>query len=76
MHFLVGPNVFAPAVRYDVEALPECFVDAVSVKLGLEFLMLTACRPGEVRGARWEGVDLESGEVDVRTPRPAAVRTP
>ena len=34
----------------------------VSVKLGLEFLMLTACRSGEVRGARWEEIDLEGGE--------------
>ena len=32
------------------------------MKLGLEFLMLTACRSGEVRGARWEEIDLEGGE--------------
>ncbi len=33
----------------------------VSVKLGLELLMLTACRSGEVRGARWEEIDIEGG---------------
>ena len=33
-----------------------------SVKLGLELMMLTACRSGEVRGARWEEIDLEGGE--------------
>ena len=31
-------------------------------KLGLEFLVLTACRAGEVRGARWEEMKLEEGE--------------
>ena len=34
----------------------------VSVKLGLELMILTACRSGEVRGARWEEIDLEGGE--------------
>lgn len=29
-----------------------------SVELGLEFLMLTVSRSGEVRGARWEGIGL------------------
>ena len=33
----------------------------VSVKLALEFLALTACRSGEVRGARWEEIDMEAG---------------
>ena len=32
-----------------------------SVKLALEFLALTACRSGEVRGARWEEIDMEAG---------------
>ena len=35
---------------------------AVAVKLAFEFLVLTACRSGEVRGARWEEMDLEAGE--------------
>ena len=32
-----------------------------SVKLGLEFLALTACRSGEVRGARWGEIDVAGG---------------
>ena len=35
---------------------------ALAVKLGFEFLVLTACRSGEMRGARWEEIDLEAGE--------------
>ncbi len=34
----------------------------VAVKLAFEFLVLTACRSGEVRRARWEEVELEAGE--------------
>ena len=30
--------------------------------LAFEFLVLTACRSGEVRGALWNEIDLESGE--------------
>ena len=30
-----------------------------AIKLGLEFLILTATRSGEVRGARWDEIDLE-----------------
>ncbi len=33
----------------------------VTVKLGFEFLVLTACRSGEVRGACWAEIDLEGG---------------
>ena len=33
---------------------------AVALKLGFEFLVLTACRSGEMRGARWEEIDLEA----------------
>ncbi len=32
------------------------------MKLGIEFLVLTACRSGEVRGARWAEIDLDGGE--------------
>ncbi len=31
-----------------------------AVKLGFEFLVLTAARSGEVRGARWDEIDLEA----------------
>lgn len=34
----------------------------VSVKLAFEFLVLTACRSGEVRLARWDEMNLENGE--------------
>ena len=33
-----------------------------STMLAFEFLVLTACRSGEVRGARWEEVDLQARE--------------
>lgn len=29
-------------------------------KLAFEFLVLTACRSGEMRGAQWEEIDLEA----------------
>ena len=32
----------------------------VSTRLALEFLILTACRSGEVRGALWSEIDLDS----------------
>ena len=35
---------------------------AVAVKLAFEFLVLTACRSGEVRGARWAEMDPEAAE--------------
>ena len=33
-----------------------------AIVLAFEFLVLTACRSGEVRGARWEEMDLEERE--------------
>lgn len=33
---------------------------SLAVKLGLEFLILTASRSGEVRGAKWEEFDLDA----------------
>ena len=33
-----------------------------STVLAFEFLVLTACRSGEVRGARWDEMDLDAGE--------------
>ena len=35
---------------------------AVAVKLAFEFLVLTACRPSDVRLARWDEFNLEDGE--------------
>ena len=34
-----------------------------AIKLGLEFLILTATRSGEVRGARWEEIDSRGARV-------------
>ena len=34
----------------------------VAIKLAFEFLVLTGCRSGEVRRARWEEIDLAAGE--------------
>ena len=31
----------------------------IGTKLALEYLILTACRSGEVRGARWDEIDLD-----------------
>lgn len=34
----------------------------ITTKLALELVILTACRSGEVRLAKWEEIDLEAGE--------------
>ena len=48
---------FSPSYKLRiVEEADRC------TELGLELMMLTACRSGEVRGARWEEIDLEGGE--------------
>ncbi len=44
------------------------------VKLSFEFLALTACRSGEVRGGRWEEVDLGSATWTVPAARMKAAR--
>ena len=62
-----------PRIQKHYKALPYdqvagavatvCRSDArLSVKLGIEFLVLTAGRSGEVRGARWEEIDTQGGE--------------
>ena len=38
----------------------DIMLSAPSIVLGLRLLMLTACRPGEVRGARWAEFDLKT----------------
>ena len=44
-------------------ALPYAEVaSAIETVLAFEFLVLTACRTGEVRGAQWEEMDLEARE--------------
>ena len=61
------------AVRTHHRALPYSEIRAcletirassasTSARLCLEFLVLTATRSGEARGARWDGIDLDAGE--------------
>ncbi len=45
-----------------------------ATRLALEFLALTACRPGEVRGARWTEIDLEAGTWTIPAERMKAKR--
>ena len=61
-----GVQQHHPALPYDavagaIRTVRESEV-RVTVKLALEFLILTASRSGEVRLARWEEMDLERGE--------------
>ena len=45
-----------------------------ATKLAFEFLVLTACRSGEVRGARWEEIDPEAATWTVPASRTKAGR--
>lgn len=45
-----------------------------AARLALEFLALTACRPGEVRGAEWAEIDLEAGTWTIPAERMKAKR--
>ncbi len=45
-----------------------------STVLAFEFLVLTACRSGEVRGARWDEMDLEAREWRIPSERMKANR--
>ena len=49
------PYVQLPAALKSVRESPA----TPAVALGFEFLALTACRSGEVRGARWNEIDLD-----------------
>ena len=53
-HHPALPYALLPAALRAVRASTA----TTAVKLGFQFLALTACRSGEVRGARWEEVDL------------------
>ena len=59
-----------PAVKSHFRALPyreaaaaletiEASRSSVAAKLALRFVVLTACRSGEVRGAKWDEIDLD-----------------
>ena len=47
---------------------------SVATKLAFEFMVLTACRSGEVRLAGWDKIDLEAGEWTVPGERMKAQR--
>ncbi|MEO1706368.1 MAG: integrase arm-type DNA-binding domain-containing protein, partial [Pseudomonadota bacterium] len=52
-HHPALPYAELPALMTELQA-----VDSMS-SLALQFIILTACRSGEVRGARWSEIDLE-----------------
>jgi integrase len=54
-HFAALPYAEVPAFLQSLYRSKE-----TPVRLGFEFLVLTACRSGEVRGACWEEFDLEA----------------
>ena len=49
-----------PAKVADAVARIRASAAGPAIKLGLEFLVLTATRSGEVRGARWEEIDKDA----------------
>lgn len=73
---LAAPTKVAKVQHHEalpVDAVPGFMAD-LRAKGGtgaraLEFVVLTACRSGEVRGARWEEIDLDRGEWTVPAER-------
>ena len=57
-HFRALPYREVPAALATVEASKA----SVPSKLCLRFLMLTAARSGEARGATWDEIDMDAGE--------------
>ncbi|MYB89199.1 MAG: tyrosine-type recombinase/integrase [Proteobacteria bacterium] len=55
-HFKAQPH---GQIAKTVEAIRTCTAYPIT-KLALEFTVLTACRSGEVRGARWSEIDLDN----------------
>ena len=75
-----------PRIRAHHPALPYAQLPAAlravrestatpAVTLGFEFLALTACRSGEVRGARWEEIDIACAAWTVPAKRMKGGRT-
>ncbi len=75
-----------PRIRAHHPALPYAQLPAAlravrestatpAVTLGFEFLALTACRSGEVRGARWEETDMDAATWTVPASRMKGGRT-
>ncbi|RYF01711.1 MAG: DUF4102 domain-containing protein [Comamonadaceae bacterium] len=63
---ILKPRVVQHRAALSEKDLPEflsklaAYDGAPSIVLGLRLLMLTACRPGEVRGARWSEIDRKA----------------
>ena len=55
-HFTAVPWQDVPAALGTIQGSEA----AATTKLALEFLILTACRSGEVRGARWNEIDMDA----------------
>lgn len=56
MHHQAVPHAEVGAVLNQIREAGDWYL---GTRLALEFLVLTACRSGEVRGARWEEIDME-----------------
>src|SRR5690348_9633129 len=69
-HFRAMPYADVPGFVTTLRANPA----SRSVALALEFLILTAARTGEVLGAKWSEIDLESGVWTVPAGRMKAKR--
>jgi len=67
------PALPYPEVRGAMEKVRASRAYPTTV-LAFEFLVLTACRSGEVRGARWEEMDLETREWRIPAERMKANR--
>ena len=69
-HLRAVPHADVPATLATIRA-----ADAYPVlKLAAEFLILTACRSGEVRGARWEEIDADAATWTIPASRMKAGR--
>ena len=69
-HLRAVPYADVPATLATIRA-----ADAYPVlKLAAEFLILTACRSGEVRGARWEEIDADAATWTIPASRMKAGR--
>ena len=67
------PALPYPEVRGAMERVRASRAYPTTV-LAFEFLVLTACRSGEVRGARWDEMDLDAGEWRIPAERMKANR--
>ena len=60
-HFFPRSDLFRPAPDQALESV-EASTASLVVKACLRFVVLTACRSGEARGAKWSEIDIEARE--------------